>query len=262
MITALIIGGIAGIGILDERIFGVTLFGRPLVLSVLVGLTLGEPVQGITIGAQLELVWMGLAGIGGSTPPDWVTGGVIGTTLAILSGEGVGVALAIAVPVAVLAQSLGVLVRIINLYFAGRADKFAERGDFRGVTFMMWIPPALFFLSTALPAFFATLLGAGRIGALMDATPSWIIDGLTVAGNLLPAVGFALLLDILWSRRTAVFFGLGFLIAAYSGLNITGIALIGACIAIIVEIYLRHSSESDTSSRDDDKLVGGEIVYE
>lgn len=262
MATALIIGLIAGIGILDERIFGVTLFGRPLVLSVLVGLTLGEPTQGIIIGAQLELVWMGLAGIGGATPPDWVTGGVIGTALAILSGEGMGVALAIAVPVAVLAQSLGVLVRIINLYFAGRADRFAERGDFRGVTIMMWIPPILFFFSTALPAFFATLLGASRIDSFMNATPTWIIDGLTVAGNLLPAVGFALLLDILWSRRTAVFFGLGFLVAAYFGVSITGVALIGACVAIILEIYLHRERSAAADLEDRDNLVEGDIVYE
>ncbi|GAA1488025.1 PTS mannose/fructose/sorbose/N-acetylgalactosamine transporter subunit IIC [Brachybacterium sacelli] len=262
MVTALIIGLIAGIGILDERIFGVTLFGRPLVLSVLVGLTLGEPTQGIIIGAQLELVWMGLAGIGGSTPPDWVTGGVIGTTLAILSGEGVGVALAIAVPVAVLAQSLGVLVRIINLYFAGRADHFASRGDFRGVTLMMWIPPVLFFFSTAIPAFLATLLGARRIDAFMDATPSWIIDGLTVAGNLLPAVGFALLLDILWSRRTAVFFGLGFLIAAYLEVDITGVALVGACLAIIIELYVRREVNGTQDDETQDNLVEGEITYE
>ena len=73
--TAMLIGLIAGIGILDERIFGATLFGRPIVLSVLVGVVLGDPIQGVIIGAQLELVWMGLAGIGGSTPPDWVTGG-------------------------------------------------------------------------------------------------------------------------------------------------------------------------------------------
>jgi len=262
MTTALLIGLIAGIGILDERIFGATLFGRPLVLSVLVGVVLGHPVEGIIIGAQLELVWMGLAGIGGSTPPDWVTGGVIGTTLAILSGEGVGVALAIAVPVAVLAQSLGVLVRIINLHFANRADHFAMRGDFRGVTVMMWIPPILFFLSTFIPAFLATLLGAGRIEGFMNATPSWIIDGLTVAGNLLPAVGFALLLDILYSRRTAVFAVLGFLIAAYAGIDITGVALIGACIAIILTLFMQRDGAATKKSSGVDNLTEGEIVYD
>ncbi|WP_198025399.1 PTS sugar transporter subunit IIC [Brachybacterium phenoliresistens] len=67
-------------------------------------------------------------------------------------------ALAIAMLVAVLAQSLGVLGQIINLHFDNRADHFAPRGDLRGVTLMMWIPPILFFLSTFIPAFLAALL--------------------------------------------------------------------------------------------------------
>jgi mannose/fructose/N-acetylgalactosamine-specific phosphotransferase system component IIC len=262
MTTALWVGIISGLGILDERIFGAVLFSRPIVLSVLVGIVLGEPTQGVVIGAQLELIWMGIAGIGGSTPPDIVTGGVVGTTLAIMSGQGVSVALAIAVPVAVLAQSLGILVRVINLYFANRADKYAHKANFRGVTLMMWIPPFLFFFSTAFPAFFATLLGADRVDSFMKAVPGWIIDGLTVSGNLLPAVGFALLLDMLFSKKTVVFFVLGFLIAAYAGLDITGLALVAACIAIILDLYTRSFGRTDNDSTKDDTLVEGDIDYD
>lgn len=61
MLNAFLIGLIAGIGILDERVLGSTLFGRPLFLSIFVGLVLGDLKQGIIIGAQLELVWMGIA---------------------------------------------------------------------------------------------------------------------------------------------------------------------------------------------------------
>ncbi|NWN95267.1 MAG: PTS sugar transporter subunit IIC, partial [Bacillus sp. (in: Bacteria)] len=108
LIDALRLGIVAGIGILDGRIFGVMMLERPLAAGLLVGLVLGDVKSGIMIGAQLELIWMGIAGIGASTPPDVVTGGVLGTAFAILSGHGVAVALALAVPIAVLAQSLGV----------------------------------------------------------------------------------------------------------------------------------------------------------
>ncbi len=114
---AIMIGLIAGIGILDGRILGQTMLDRPLVTGPLVGLVLGDLESGIIIGAQLELIWMGLTGIGASTPPDVVTGGVLGTAFAIMSGSGVEVALALAVPIAVLAQSLGILVRVVNSYF-------------------------------------------------------------------------------------------------------------------------------------------------
>jgi len=88
---AIMLGLIAGIGILDGRIFGQMMFDRPLVTGLLVGLVLGDVKNGIIIGAQLELIWMGIAGIGASTPPDVVTGGILGTAFAILSNSGVEV---------------------------------------------------------------------------------------------------------------------------------------------------------------------------
>ena len=254
MLNAILIGLVAGIGILDERIFGSTLFGRPIFLSIFVGLILGDLKQGIIIGAQLELVWMGIAGIGAATPPDYVTGGVIGTALAIMSGKGIGIALAIAVPVAVLAQSLGVLVRVINLYFSHKADEYAKNANFKGVALMLWIPAFLFFLSTFVPTFLAMILGATKINIIVNAIPKVILDGLTVAGNLLPAVGFALLLDMLFSKKLMVFFFFGFLVASYLKLDITAIALIGTCIAVILNVYMRHDSSENLTANNNKTL--------
>ena len=265
LIDALMLGIVAGIGILDGRIFGVMMLERPLVTGLLVGLVLGDVKSGIMIGAQLELIWMGIAGIGASTPPDVVTGGVLGTAFAILSGHGVAVALALAVPIAVLAQSLGVLVRIMNGYFLHKADKYAEDANFRGVTLMMWIPPILFFLSVFLPTFLAILMGAKEVTALINAVPKTILDGLTIAGNLLPAIGFALLLDMLFSKKMVVFFFLGFLAASYLKLDITAIALFGTCLAIIIYVVMNRdekSSNTQAGPNDFDNLTEGEIDFE
>ena len=94
---------------------------------------------------------MGIAGIGASTPPDVVTGGILGTAFAILSNSGVEVALALAVPIAVLAQSLGVLVRIIKLILPTKQIAMRKKQNYKGLAFCMWIPVGLFFLSTFLP---------------------------------------------------------------------------------------------------------------
>lgn len=266
MLQALLVGLIAGIGILDERVLGATLFGRPIVLSVFVGLVLGDIKQGIIIGAQLELIWMGIAGIGVSTPPDYVTGGVIGTALAIISHRGIGVALTIAVPVAVLAANLGTLVRVVNLWFSHKADKYAEIANFKGVNMMLLLPTILFFLSTFIPTFLAMLLGASKINIIINAIPKVILEGLTVAGNLLPAVGFALLLDMLFSKKMFVFFFLGFLMCSYLKLNITGIAVIAVCLAIIIVLF--GGSNKDKAEKENkksgtsDNLTEGEIDFE
>lgn len=262
LVQAVMLGLIAGFAILDGRILGQLMLDRPIVTGTLVGLVLGDVKSGIIIGAQLELIWMGIAGIGAATPPDVVTGGILGTAFAILSGNGAEVALAVAVPVAVLAQSLGVLVRIINSYFVQKANLYAKNADFRGVTIMMWIPVLLFFLSTFIPTFLAIILGADAVTTLINSVPKIILDGLRVAGSLLPAVGFALLMDMLLSRKMAVFFFVGFLLASYAGLDITAIALFGACVAAILNIYINTQESNLSKSVIADNLTEGEIDFE
>lgn len=51
---AIMLGLIAGIGILDGRIFGQMMFDRPLVTGLLVGLVLGDVKNGIIIGRNLN----------------------------------------------------------------------------------------------------------------------------------------------------------------------------------------------------------------
>ena len=60
------------------------------------------------------------------------------------------------------------------------------------------------------------------------------MNGLTVAGNLLPAVGMAMLLRMLWSKSIAVWFFLGVVLMAYFELPLIAIAVIGAIIAIVI----------------------------
>lgn len=260
---ASMLGVLAGIGILDGRIFGQAMLDRPLVTGALVGLILGDLEKGIIIGAQLELIWMGIAGIGAATPPDIVTGGILGTAFAIISDSGVEVALALAVPIAVLAQSLGVLVRVINTYFSHKADEYAKDANFKGIAICMWIPVALFFLSTFLPTFFGILLGSEYVNTIIDFIPQVILDGLAIAGNLLPAVGFALLMDMLFTKELAPFFFLGFLGASYLGLDITAIAIIAACGALIINFYINKDNNNGSDSLDDfESLTEGEINFD
>src|SRR5882757_8966181 len=90
----------------SEDFLGTTLLSRPLVLGPLVGLVLGDLTQGIIIGATLELIFMGNIKVGAAIPPDVVTGGVLGTAFAIISGKGPAIALALATPFPNLAETV------------------------------------------------------------------------------------------------------------------------------------------------------------
>ena len=71
---------------------GTAMLGRPLVLGMLVGIALGDVSQGVIIGFQLELVFMGMQAIGASIPPDMIVGSVLGTAFAISTGNGIDTA--------------------------------------------------------------------------------------------------------------------------------------------------------------------------
>lgn len=246
LLEAILIGLVGAIGILDGRIFGQTMIERPLVLGPVVGLILGDLQTGIIVGATLELVWMGIVGIGSATPPDVTTGGVLGTAFAIMTDSGPEVALALAVPIAILAQSLGILVRTVNTFFIHRADRYAKQGETGKITLMHWLGISLFFLNGFVPNFLGIMLGSETVEAFVNNIPAFITNGLEVAASMFPALGFALLLQMTFSMKLSPYFFLGFVIAIYFGVDITGVAIIGAIIAVIL-YQLDKSDEEEVS---------------
>ncbi|VEA05319.1 PTS family sugar transport protein component IIC [Salmonella enterica subsp. salamae] len=127
LLTATLLGLIAALGILDGRLLGVSMIDRPLVMCALTGLVCGNLHEGILIGATLELIFLGNVAIGAAVPPDVVTGSVLATAFSIMSGRGPEAALTIAIPISMLAQTLGVLVRVVNARFGHMAIVMRRR---------------------------------------------------------------------------------------------------------------------------------------
>ena len=70
------------------------------------------------------------------------------------------------------------------------------------------------------------------------------MNGLNAVGALLPAVGMALLLQMLWSTELSIYFFLGFTLYQYLGLPMIAIAVLGVIIAIAPASATRRSSTS------------------
>lgn len=67
----------------------------------------------------------------------------------------------------------------------------------------------------------------------MNALPEAVTGGLTVAGGMLAAVGFAMLLRMIWTKKLAVYFFVGFFLTTYLGVPTLGIAIAGVLYCII-----------------------------
>lgn len=61
---------------------------------------------------------------------------------------------------------------------------------------------------------------------MLDAIPQFVKSGLTIATGLMPALGFAVLASMIINKKNWYFLLLGFLISAYMGMSVTGVALL------------------------------------
>jgi fructoselysine/glucoselysine PTS system EIID component len=231
--TYILITLIAMFGHLEDFL-GTSLLSRPLVLGPLVGLALGNPVQGIIIGATLELIFMGNIKVGAAIPPDLITGGVLGTAFAIMSGKGPAIALALAVPISIISEMVISGLFVFRPVFNRRFAKYAEIGAYRKLERLHIGSGLLKPLLMGTITFLALLLGSDAMKSFLDIIPPWVQSGLQVAGNMLPALGFALLMNLMFNQKVAPYFFLGFIITSYLKLPMIAVGGLGIVLALII----------------------------
>lgn len=241
-----------------EDFLGTTLLSRPLVLGPLVGLVLGDLQQGIIIGGTLELIFMGNIKVGAAIPPDVITGGVLGTAFAIMSGKGPAIALALAVPISILAEMVLSGLFVFRSLFNKRFQQYAEAGDYKSVQRLHIASGLLKPLLMGLITLLALQLGAGAMKALLDKIPAWVNTGLQVAGNMLPALGFALLMNLMFNKKVAPYFFLGFLLASFLKLPVIAIGGLGVILALIIT----NAQQKTPVTTEEDEFGSQETITE
>ena len=89
------------VGVLDQISIQIGPY-TPLFAATFTGLVLGDVQTGLMIGATLQLMTLGVATYGGATVPDFLSGAIMGTAYAIISGKGAEYGIGVAVPIGLL----------------------------------------------------------------------------------------------------------------------------------------------------------------
>lgn len=225
---------------------------RPIFTCLLVGLVLGDVPQALVLGANLELLYMGTMSVGAALPPDIYTGGILGVAFAIVTGTGIEGAITLCLPIASLALAVK---QFFYTFFRGycthRADHYAALGDADGVarmhllSLLMWVPMAIL-------VGFAFYSGSSAVEAILAAIPEFIMNGISVASGMIPALGFAMLTKLTLTKETTPFLFLGFALASYLGVGVTGIAIFGIIIAVIAVSGSKSKLSTSAEMEDDD----------
>jgi len=225
-----------------EAWFAYPMINTPLVLCPIVGLILGNPTAGIIAGASLQLIFLGVMQIGGTLPADASLGSIIGVALAITTGQSVETALVLAVPVSLLGSAFVLLKYLINGLVNPYVEKLCEKGDRKGLERVHILVSFLPDAPRMITLFVALAFGTALTQTFVDAIPEVVEGGLNYASDLMPAVGIALLLKMMWSTRMAIYFFLGVILVSYFNVPLIAVACVGVVLAFIVTVENKGTS--------------------
>lgn len=232
--TAVLVGLVLAFGIFSDNGLGDPMIKRPLVMSALTGLVLGDLEAGVRMGAALELVFLGVVGIGGTLPSDSLTGSVLGTAFAIITNSGSEVALALAVPIGLLAVFVRNTYQIGISYCMPMVDRWIDEGKDKNLVAFHYIAILGMCILHFVVGYLGIALGSDIIQNVVNAIPASIMDALTAISMILPALGIALLMNMLWDKKIAIFLLLGFVLVGYFDLPLIAVAIIGTLIAVVM----------------------------
>ncbi|MGM0218791.1 PTS mannose/fructose/sorbose/N-acetylgalactosamine transporter subunit IIC [Enterococcus sp. AZ126] len=230
----------AGYQILDElQIYSA--FSQPVFAGLVTGLVMGDVTAGLIIGGSMQLTILGVGTFGGASRIDANSGTVLATAFSVGLGMNPEQAIAaIAVPVASLMIQMDILGRFTNTFFAHRIDSNIEAMNYKGIERNFLLGAVPWALSRALPVFFALSFGGGfvdNVVGYLNTDLKWLGDGLSVAGAVLPAVGFAILLRYLPVKKHLAYLILGFVLTALLTTVFGNIQLLGGAVAGVAKDF-------------------------
>ncbi len=242
IVLVIIVAFIAGCGsILDQ--FETH---QPIIACTLIGFVTGHPAEGIILGGTLQLIVLGWMNIGAAPAPDAALAGIAAAIFVCVENMDMEQAIALAIPMSMAGLALTILVRTINSGTAHLVDAAAAKGSTFGVEAWSIFALVLQGLRVAIPAACILALPDELVEAALAAIPSWVTAGLTAAGGFIVVVGYAMVMNMMATKKVWPFFFLGFALASLTELGLIAMGVIGLCLALI---YLDLSPEFNGGSQ-------------
>lgn len=216
---------------------GYYILGRPLVAGFLIGLVFGDVQAGVLCGLAVQGVFIASMHTGGTSSSEitYASYGGIGLALATTKDPAVAVTLAIFI-----GQTFGLIFYNLRMagfsYFNHKAEKAATNLDIKGLILNQIVyTQFITFLVRVIPIMLAIYFGKDLVESLLKSMPEVVTHIVSVLGGVLPALGIAMLMNILIKKKAElVFFFLGFVLIAFAKLNTVALVFIAAAFAYVV----------------------------
>ena len=243
---------------------GYYILGRPLVAGFLIGLVFGDVQAGVLCGLAVQGVFIASMHTGGTSSSEitYASYGGIGLALATTKDPAVAVTLAIFI-----GQTFGLIFYNLRMagfsYFNHKAEKAAANLDIKGLILNQIVyTQFITFLVRVIPIMLAIYFGKDLVESLLKSMPEVVTHIVSVLGGVLPALGIAMLMNILIKKKAElVFFFLGFVLIAFAKLNTVALVFIAAAFAYVV--YLSTGNKGNVATETvETKATVTEELYE
>ncbi|MDF7638260.1 PTS sugar transporter subunit IIC [Lactobacillus sp. ESL0791] len=249
---ALLVGIFCYLGAVDTPwVYGVVggfyILGRPLIAGFVCGIIFGDVKAGILCGLAVQAVFIASMHTGGTSNTEITFAGYGGIGLAMATTKDPAIAVALAL---FIGQTFGLIFYNLKMagfsYFNRKAEQACQRGDEHGLLMQQIVYPQIVqAIVRIVPVWLAIYLGADAVKQLIAIVPKQITDIVTLLGGVLPALGIAMLMNILIKQKSQlIFFLFGFALVAFSKMSIIGLVFIAVTVAYVLFLSSGNKSKA------------------
>jgi len=175
------------------------MISRPIVAAPLMGVFLGNPMDGLLVGVTVELLWTHHLPMGTVTPPDETAFAMLATSTGILGLEtqtafayaDLMYGFAVFLPVAYVYRRVDIYLKKTNSRFSRKAEIALERRELNKMTRWNWGGLGLAFVCMFILLFVTSLAGLSFISVTFPLLPHFLLKALHFMAFLVPLVGVA-----------------------------------------------------------------------
>ena len=217
------------------------IMGKPLLISAVIGIIMGDTTTAIIIGCLLQTLYLGATSIGGvSSMPQIGTSMWFALPIAMASTgnaeEASALALTICMACAPVETALKSLANAVKVAALHHVDSIIDKGHLKQGLIMSYVwQNGLVFVQCGIPVILLARLGQDVVINMVAMLPPWVSGVITVWTSLLRLLGFALLLATLIKNKAQwLLFIFGFALVKGAGFSTMTLTLVAIGLAFIV----------------------------
>ena len=216
-----------------------------MLISLLTGTILGDPTTGVIVGGTIQPMYLALTAVGGAMPVDKEAAGIITTAMVITQGITLDQGLVISSAASLIMAQLHTVKRVAMVWTVHHADKAASQGNVAELKRTSLIyGPLIRCVIFLVPMTLVLMYGVQSLGFLMNGLPEWASNMFTLAGGIMPALGFAMTIMVIGKGDLIPFFVAGFFFAKYTGLSTIPGCLLGIFLAWLYVQFTKKEGDN------------------